>query len=203
MTNPGNTGDGGNGGQQTPPGTGGSSTGPASGGSGAGTAPPPAGDEWADRDAWRDLASSLGMSPDQVRQQVEHARTWEKRAKENRDAQNRSQTLEQQLQEMRDQLAQREAADLLASEQAAVTGLRAELAALGMERTDIADTLELVDTSRLLKDGRPDEKAIEQIAAKLARVAGRPQPDRDQGANGSNGSPSMNDWVRQQVARRR
>lgn len=204
MTNPGNTGDGGTGGQQqNPPGTGGSSTGPASGGSGAGTAPPPAGDEWADRDAWRALATELGQSPDQIRQQLEHARTWEKRAKDNRDAATRSQTLEQQLQEMRETLNQREAADLLAAEQAAVTGLRAELAGLGMERTDIADALEFVDTSRLMKDGRPDEKAIETIAAKLARVAGRPQPDRDQGANGSNGSPSMNDWVRQQVARRR
>lgn len=203
MTNPGNTGDGGTGGQTAPPGTGGSGTGQAPGGSGAGTAPPPAGDEWADRDAWRELSTSLGLTPEQVRQQIEHARQWEKRAKDNRDAATRSQTLEQQLQQVREQLADREAADLLQAEQTAVTALRAELAGLGMERTDVADALEFVDTSRLMKDGRPDEKAIEQVAAKLARVAGRAQPDRDQGANGSNGSPSMNDWVRQQVARRR
>ena len=203
MTNPGNTGDGGTGGQTGPPGTGGSGTGQASGGSGAGTAPPPAGDEWADREAWRELSTSLGLTPDQVRQQIEHARTWERRAKDNRDAQTRSQTLEQQVTQLRDQLADREAADLLQAEQTAVTALRAELSGLGMERTDIADALEFVDTSRLMKDGRPDEKAIETVAAKLARVAGRAVPDRDQGANGSNGSPSMNDWVRQQVARRR
>jgi hypothetical protein len=203
VTQPGNTGDGGNGGQQGAPGTGGGSgTGPPQG-SGTGTGSPPAGDEWADRDAWRDLSTSLGLTPDQVRQQLEHARTWEKRAKDNRDAQNRSQTLEQQLQQMRDQLAEREAADLIASEQTAVTALRAELASLGMDRTDIADAIEFVDTSRLLDKGRPDDKAIETIAAKLARVAGRPQPDRDQGANGQSGPASMNDWVRQQVARRR
>jgi hypothetical protein len=203
VTNPGDTGGGGTGGQQGTPGTGGSSTGPPSGGSGAGTAPPPAGDEWADRDAWRALATELGQTPEQIRTALGHARTWEQRAKDNREAATRSTTLEQQVKDMREQLAEREAADLLAAERTAVSALRAELATLGMDRTDITDALEFVDTSRLLDKGAPDEKAIETIAAKLARVAGRPQPDRDQGANGQSGPPSMNDWVRQQVAARR
>jgi hypothetical protein len=204
MTTPGNTGGSGDGGNGGNPGTGPGSTQDLQGGS-TGTGAPPA-DDWTERDAWRSLADEMGISPSEVKQKLEHARTWESRAKANGKAATEAQTLAEQVSEMRKALADRDAQDIARSERLAVTELRSSLAESGLDRSEIAEALELVDSSRLLKDNEPDEKAIAAMAKRLAKLAGRAQPDRDQGAGGGQnggGGLSMNDWVRGQVAAKR
>jgi hypothetical protein len=204
MTTPGNTGGSGDGGNGGNPGTGTGSTQDPQGGS-TGTGTPPA-DDWTDRDAWRSLAEEMGISASEVKQKLEHARTWESRAKANGKAATEAQTLAEQVSEMRKALADRDAQDIARSERLAVTELRSSLAESGLDRSEISEALELVDSSRLLKDNEPDEKAIAAMAKRLAKLAGRAQPDRDQGAGGGQnggGGLSMNDWVRGQVAAKR
>jgi DNA-binding transcriptional MerR regulator len=189
----------------TPQGTGtepGGTTTPPAGGTGTGST----GDDWTDRDAWRGLAKELGLSPAEVKKRLEHSRTWEKRAKENSAGAQKAQTLEEQISEMRKALAERDALDVQRAERTATTELRAALAEAGLDKAEIGEALELVDPSKLLADNEPDDKAIAAMAKRLSRLAGRAQPDRDQGqgtGGGNGGGFSMNNWVRGQVAAKR
>lgn len=203
MTMPGSTGGGTDDG---PPGTGGQTGGGAPQGSGgAVTAPPPA-DDWADRDEWRALANDLGATPEQVRRALGNARTWEKRAKDNRDGAQRADGLAGQVEALQQQLTDRDTADAARARRVAKTDLRAALVDKGMTREDATDAIEDIDLSRLLdKSGEPDEQAIDAVAGRLAKVAGRLTPDRDQRTGGGDGSrpQTMNDVIRNAARGRR
>lgn len=147
---------------------------------------------------WEQIAEEFG-DPEKVRKALSHARTWEQRAKENRDGAKQAQTLEQQLDEMRQQMSVREEKDRERSAKTANAQLKAELAQAGVKWDDVDEVLR-PDPLTLLKDGEPDEDRIARIAAALARQAGRPAPDPDQGRR-SNGAPpgDMNEMFRSKV----
>jgi hypothetical protein len=197
-------------GQSTGSGTGSEGTGQGQGqqGSGTGTAPDTSqSDSWS-ADEWRAFAQEVGLTPAQVRDRLGHARTWEKRAKDNGTAAQRAQTLEQQLEQLRQESADRDLRDLARATRTATTELRAQLVGMGLDESDAREAIDLIDKDQLIKDGEPDDQAITKAAKRLARVAGRVTPDRDQGAGGQNngtGQLSMGDWVRSRVteARRR
>jgi hypothetical protein len=205
MTNPGNTGPTGAGGTGTDPGTGEGGTNPPAGEGGTGTGTPSP-DDWADAAAWRAFADEAGITPAEIKRRLEHSRQWETRAKANKTAADKASTLEQQIETMRTEMAERDQRDLERTMRTAGTDLRAALVDLGMTRTDAQDAVEDVDLSRFLTDGDLDSKKIEAAAKRLARVAGRVAPDRDQGAGndgGGTGKRTMNDWVRTKVQERR
>jgi hypothetical protein len=207
MSTPGNTGGTGEGAPDSGPGTGGGNGAPPEGNSGSGTgAAPP---EWDAATEWRALADELGITPAQVKERLGHARTWEQRAKDNRQAATKAQTLEQQVEQMRKDAADRDARDLDRSMRSARSDLIAALVdpdGPGLARVDAIAAIEDIDPGRLLNEGEPDETKIAAVAARLAKVAGRPTPDRDQGAgNGEagNGPVNMSTWLRASSGRGR
>jgi hypothetical protein len=211
MTNPGNTAGGdGQQGSGTGTGTAPENTGQQTGQGSSGTGQNPPADTWADADAWREFATSSGLTVEAARKAIEHAREWEKRSKANAEAARTAQTAQQQLDEVRKALAERDAADVDRELRTARKSLRAELIELGIDGRDADDALELVDLSRVLKDNVADDKLISDTAKRLAKVAGRATPDRDQGQGGNGqtgqqGAGGMDAWVHQRVnaARRR
>jgi len=124
------------------------------------------------------------------------ARKHEGRAKENATAASRTKTVEEQLDELRSQLAQRDIADVERSARLALTQVRTRLAEAGIRGADASGLLELVNGTALLADGEPDEKAIDKLATSLTRIAGRASPDPDQGRKGGSGPPDMNTLIR-------
>jgi hypothetical protein len=192
-------------GQGTGSGTGQDSTTQGQGqqGSGTGSAPDTSdADNWS-AEEWRAFATEIGLSPAQVKERLGNARTWEKRAKENREGAQKASSLEQQLEELRREQADRDLRDLARATRTATTELRAELVGLGLSDADAREAIELIDKDQLIKDGEPDEKAISTVAKRLAKVSGRVTPDRDQGQGGGgqngSGASSMNTWVSERV----
>lgn len=124
------------------------------------------------------------------------ARKHEGRARDNAQAASKSQTLEQQIEALRSDIADRDVRDVERNSRLAMTQVKAQIAEAGIKPKDVADLLELVDPLRLLADGEPDEKAIAKIAASITRTGGRPQPDNDQGRRGGNAPADMNQIIR-------
>lgn len=124
------------------------------------------------------------------------ARKHEGRAKQNADAASKAKTVEDQLSELRTQIADRDVAQVERSGRQALDRVHTQLAEAGIKRDDVAGLLELVDPTVLLKDGDPNDEAITKLANSLAKVAGRVQPDHDQGRKGGSAPPNMNDLIR-------
>ena len=131
------------------------------------------------------------------------ARKHETRARENAGAAAKAKTVEQQIAELRDKLSDRDAAlqeesekRLAANKKRALTQVYAELADAGLKKTDVREILEGYDPSVLLTDGEPNDDAITKLAKSLAKVAGRVQPDHDQGRKGGTAPPDMNTLIR-------
>jgi hypothetical protein len=124
------------------------------------------------------------------------ARKHEGRAKENADAAAKAKSVEDQIAELRSQLAERDVADVERNGRMAMTQVHAALAEAGIKKADAAGFLELVDPTTLLTDGQPDEKAIGKLAESVKKLAGRVTPDFDQGRKGGNAPPNMNDLIR-------
>jgi hypothetical protein len=124
------------------------------------------------------------------------ARRHEGRAKENAQAAAKAKSVEEQIEELRSQLAERDVADVERNGRLAMTQVHAALAEAGIKKSDVEGLLELVDPTTLLTDGEPNEKAINKLAASLTKVAGKVTPDRDQGRKGGNAPPNMNDIIR-------
>lgn len=192
----------GQGGQQSggsgssgPPAAGGQPTGEQGGQ--AGGAPPDGGRNGnaggGHDDGWAQIAQEFG-DPEQVRKRLGHARTWEERAKQNH------QTLDQQLADFRKEMAERDERDVQRSGKTALAQLKAELAQAGVKWDDVDEPLR-PDPVRLLNDGEPDEDAIGKYAAALAKHAGRPTPDHDQGQRGGEGPSDMNALIRRAAGR--
>jgi hypothetical protein len=130
------------------------------------------------------------------------SRKHEERAKANADAAAGAKTVEQQLEEMRKALAERDVADVSRSGRMAMTTVQARLAEHGFARADVAGLLELVDPVSLLKDGEPDESAIKKLADSLIKVGGRITPDPDQGRRGGKAPADMNSLIRRAAGHR-
>lgn len=126
----------------------------------------------------------------------ELARKHEGRAKQNAAAATESKTLQQQLDELRGQFSERDAADLERNGKLALSQVHTRLAESGITRADVAGLLELVDPQGLLADGQPDDKAVEKLASSLLKVAGRASPDPDQGKRGGSAPADMNTLIR-------
>jgi hypothetical protein len=131
------------------------------------------------------------------------ARKHEGRAKENADAAAKAKSVEDQIAELRSQLAERDVADVERNGRMAMTQVHAALAEAGIKKADAAGFLELVDPTTLLTDGQPDEKAIGKLAESVKKLAGRVTPDFDQGRKGGNAPPNMNDLIRRAAGVRR
>jgi hypothetical protein len=152
---------------------------------------------------WESIASEYG-DPDKVRKALEHARTWEQRAKENRAGAQQAKTLEQQLAEFQQQMSERDERDVERSSKTALAQLKAELGQAGIKWDDVDEALR-PDPMTLLKNGEPDDERIDKLAAALSRHAGRPAPDPDQGRRSSGtqgtapGGSDMNELFRSKV----
>jgi hypothetical protein len=131
------------------------------------------------------------------------ARKHEGRAKENADAAAKAKSVEDQIAELRSQLAERDVADVERNGRMAMTQVHAALAEAGIKKADAAGFLELVDPTTLLTDGQPDEKAIGNLAESVKKLAGRVTPDFDQGRKGGTAPPNMNDLIRRAAGVRR
>lgn len=172
---------------------------------GQGGPPPPAdggrngtGGDGFDRGAWEAIASEYG-GPDKVRERLGHARTWEQRAKQNRDAAEQASGLQQQLDDFAAQMAQRDERDVERAGRAATALLKASISQHGIEPDDVAELLP--EPIRLLKNGDPDDEAIANYAGALAKVAGRPAPDHDQGRRSDQQPTDMNALIRRAAGR--
>lgn len=141
------------------------------------------------------VAKELGLTPAQARRRLRNAGTWEQRAKDNYEGSQRAQTLEQQMEELRGQIADRDVRDVERNCRMAMTQVNAGIAESGIKPKDVADLLEHVDPMRLLKDGEPDDDAIAKVVKSISRAGGRSAPDNDQGQRG--GKPTdMNALLR-------
>lgn len=78
----------------------------------------------------------------------------------------------------------------------ALIQVQLRLAEAGVKSEDVAGVLEQIDPSVLLKDGKPNDAAIEKLASSLIKVATRATPDRDQGRRGGTGPVDMNTLIR-------
>ena len=124
------------------------------------------------------------------------ARRHEGRAKENAQAAAKAKSVEEQIAELRSQLAERDVADVERNGRLAMTQVHAALAEAGIKKADAAGFLELVDPVTLLTDGQPDDKSISKLAESIKKLAGRVTPDVDQGRKGGSAPPNMNDLIR-------
>lgn len=150
-------------------------------------------------DLWAEIAKEYG-TPDEVRQKLGFARKWEDRAKANKSAADQLPTLQDQINQLTQDLASRDERDKARVERTALAQLRGALGERGLKWDDIDDMLR-PDPARLLKDGEPDDEAIEKFAAALAKNTGRPTPDTDQGRRGDGAPTDMNALIRRAAGR--
>jgi hypothetical protein len=105
-------------------------------------------------------------------------------------------TVEQQLEELRTQLGDRDKRDLERNGRLAVAQLNTRLAEAGIKGEDVAGLVKRLSPADLLVDGEPDDKAIAELAESLVKVAGRATPDPDQGKKGGKAPLDMNQLIR-------
>jgi hypothetical protein len=124
------------------------------------------------------------------------ARKHESRAKENADAARAKKTVEQQLEELRGQLSERDKRELEKNGRLALAQLNTRIAEAGINRDDVAGVLKRIKPADLLADGEPDEGAIAELADSLKKITGRATPDPDQGRKGGKAPMDMNQLIR-------
>lgn len=129
------------------------------------------------------------------------ARKHEERAKANADAANGAKTLQERLEAMEKAAAERDVLEIQRAGRLGITQVQAKLAANGFSTEDVAGLLELIDPVILLKEGEPDDEAIEKLTASLIKVGGRTTPDPDQGRKGGEGAADMNSFLRKMAGR--
>lgn len=127
------------------------------------------------------------------------ARKHETRAKQNADAASKTKSVEDQLNDLRKQMADRDVADVQRNGRTAMTQVQARLAEAGFSRADVSGLLELIDPVTLLTDGEPDDSAVDKLAKSLIKVAGKATPDRDQGRRGGSAPINMNQLIRRKA----
>lgn len=195
-----------NGGQQgTQNGT--TDTGGANGSAGTGTATAPkdtgaSTDDWSATE-WKALADELGLKPSEVKEKLGHARTWEDRAKANKDAAKQLPSLQEQVERLRQEMTERDVRDTERSGRLAMSQLRSGLKDAGIEPDDIKDVLGELDPTRFLKDGEPNDEAINRFVGGMAKAAGRSTADHDQGQKSGAAPQSMGAVMREMAQKNR
>jgi hypothetical protein len=162
---------------------------------GTGTTTTTTTDDWGSAE-WKAFAAETGLSVTELKKKLDHSRTWEQRAKENKGAADQAKTLQEQVEELKQEQAARDERDAKRAERLALADVRSGLADAGIKADDVKELLDEIDPKRLLKDGDPDEKAIARIVGALRKAAGRPTPDPDQGKTGSRTPSDMNALIR-------
>lgn len=139
---------------------------------------------------WLDLFGEL--SPEDVKRDLDHARMWERRSKENADAARELQTIKD---------AQKSEAERMTDKINTLTRERDELAAQLMRRK-IADDEKLpTGAADLLTGSTEDEiRASAKRLNDLLSSKRGPQPDPSQGRD--RGNSATGDWLRDQIAAR-
>lgn len=138
----------------------------------------------ADRDTWK-----------------KRSRQHEDRAKKNQDDARAKQSIEEQLEQMRADLAERDAAAVEERAGLATEKLHAKLVRGGISDDDATALIGAIDPMRLLEDGKPDSKEIDRLAKSLTKIATRPAADADQGRKGGDSPRSMNQIIRDAAKR--
>lgn len=124
------------------------------------------------------------------------ARKHEGRAKENAQAAQAKKTVEQQLEELRGELGERDKRETERNGRLALAQLNTRLAEAGIKRDDVAGLLKRIKPADLLADGEPDEGAIAELADEFKKITGRATPDPDQGRKGGKAPLDMNQLIR-------
>ena len=138
----------------------------------------------ADRDNWK-----------------KRSRQNEDRAKKNQDDARAKQSVEEQLEQLRADLAERDSAAIEERAGIATEKLHAKLVRGGISDDDATSLLAAIDPMRLLEDGKPDSKEIDRLAKSLTKIATRPAADADQGRKGGDSPRSMNQIIRDAAKR--
>jgi hypothetical protein len=147
-----------------------------------------------DLEELRQVMAELRLRPEQIAGRLKAAKDWERKAKH---ANAQSKGVDQQLADLREQLAERDAVDIERAGRLAMAQVRSGLATEGVKVEDVAAVLDLVDpASTLLKNGDPDDAAIAKLVASLSKVSGQVRPDPDQGKRSGQAPVSMNDLIR-------
>jgi hypothetical protein len=118
------------------------------------------------------------------------------RAKQNAQAAQKAKTVEQQLEELRGQLTERDRREVERNGRLALAQLNTRLAENGIKKDDVAGLLKRIKADDLLADGEPDEGAIAELTDSLVRITGRATPDPDQGRKGGKAPLDMNQLIR-------
>ncbi|GEL19353.1 hypothetical protein [Pseudonocardia asaccharolytica] len=167
-------------------------------GDGGGTTPPNGGAAPGKPDTGGepDWQAKVAAAEREVEKWKSLARKHEGNAKANADAASKAKTVEQQLEELRAQLAERDEQDLVRNGRLAKAQVRTKLAEAGIRGDAAAGLLDLVDAAALLRDGEPDDKAIAKFADSLTKLTGQAVPDPDQGRRGGEAPADMNNLIR-------
>lgn len=147
------------------------------------------------------LLGELKLTPRQAAARLRNAPKWETRARENHKKAQQAETLETQVEQLRSAIAERDAREVERAAKAAMQDVRAHLRGAGVDPDDVKEILARVNGVDLLKDGDVDEAEVKKLAASLLKVAGRVQPDPDQGKKGGERKPDMNALIRKAAGR--
>lgn len=114
-----------------------------------------------------------------------------------------NQTLEEKLEALQREQAERDAAAVQEKADLAAERLHAKLVRGGLSDDDATALVGTIDSLRLLSDGKPDTDEIEKVAKTLTKIGTRASADPDQGKGGGGSPPSMNDMIRAAAGRTR
>lgn len=105
----------------------------------------------------------------------------------------------EELDELRETVAKNDVAAVEAASSLASERLHTRLARAGMSQQDAESLVEHIDPMRLIENGKPSPKALDAVAASLARSLGRGSVDADQGQRSDAPQVSADDWLRRKA----
>lgn len=107
--------------------------------------------------------------------------------------------LNEEVTKLRETVANHDSEAVEAAGNLAVERLHTKLARAGLSEQDASALLEHIDPLRLLNEGAPSAKAIDNVASSLTRSLGRPGVDDDQGKRSDGTNFSADDWIRRKA----
>ena len=107
--------------------------------------------------------------------------------------------LNEEVSKLRETVANHDSEAVEAAGNLAVERLHTKLARAGLSEQDATALLEHIDPLRLLNDGAPSSKAIDNVASSLTRSLGRSGVDDDQGKRSDGNTFSADDWIRRKA----
>lgn len=138
-----------------------------------------------------------------LKREREKYRDYDQLKQQAQERQQANQTLEQQVEQLRREQADRDAAAVQEKADLAAERLHSKLVRGGLSDSDAGTLVESIDSLRLLEDGKPSKTAIDKIAKALVKVGTRAAADQDQGQKGGSAVPTMNELIRSAANRSR